>query len=153
MTRSLFLSLTLIGAAGVAFAKPNFTGQWKMDSAKSDWAQFPAPERFDRKITHTDPNLQMSTTQSGPQGEVTTELKYITDGRETTNTIRGTETKGTAKWDGDALVIESARPTPNGDIKILERWTSVNDGKAIQVDFTVTGGFGEVKMKIHLDKQ
>jgi hypothetical protein len=51
------------------------------------------------------------------------------------------------------LVIESIRPTPNGDLKIIERWAAVNDGKSLQVDMKVSGGFGDVAIKVHLDKQ
>ena len=51
------------------------------------------------------PNL----TQRGAQGEVTTELKYTTDGKASVNKVAGGEAKGTAQWQGEfdlTLVFE-----------------------------------------------
>jgi hypothetical protein len=87
------------------------------------------------------------------QGEINFDLKYTTDGKETTNTTRGGESKGTARWEGDVLVIESTRSTANGEFKSIERWTSTNDGKSTVIDAKIVGGFGEAAFKIHLDKQ
>ena len=123
MTRRIVLAIALLSFASVALAKPNFTGSWKINASKSKSAgDFPLPQKFERKITHDDPSLQISTTQSGFQGgaDRTTELKYTTDGKEVVNTVTGGEAKGVAKWEGDILVVESSREFQGNAIKQMD---------------------------------
>ncbi len=145
------LAVTLFAA--LAFAKPDFTGDWKMDPAKSDWGFLPAPEVLDRKITHKDPKLDVATKQSGVRGESKTESKLTTDGVETTVNMNGRETKATAKWDGDVLVVEVKWTNAQGDFALIERWKLAEDGKSISIEAKVTLPAGDVPLKIHLDKR
>ena len=101
-------SVALLAAAFgllAAQAKPNFSGTWKLNAGKSNFGPMPAPEARTDKITHQDPDLKDSFTQSGPMGDVTAEMKYSTDGKETTSTVRGNQIKSTAKWEGDELAF------------------------------------------------
>jgi len=138
-------------------AAPNFSGTWKMNASKSkSGGDFPLPQRFDRKITHAEPALQVTTTRSGFQGgeDITTETKYTTDGKETTNPgFGGSEMKSVTKWEGDVLTIKSTASTPNGDFTINERWSLSADGKSLEVKNKVAGGFGEFESTYVLDKQ
>jgi hypothetical protein len=54
MKRALIAVLltTVLTATAPAADKPNFSGEWKMDAAKSDFGQLPAPTSFVRKIAH-----------------------------------------------------------------------------------------------------
>ena len=156
MTRRIVLAIALICFATVAMAKPNFTGSWKINASKSkSTGDFPLPQKFDRKIAHADPSLQVSTTQSGFQGgaDRTTELKYTTDGKEVVNQLPNGEAKGTAKWDGDVLVVESTRKFQDNEIKQVERWSLSADGKTLEIENKISGGFGDFEMKYVLDKQ
>ena len=100
-------------------AAPNLTGSWMLNVAKSEYGQFPAPQVMTRQIQHKDPALSMSTYQKGAQGEVTTEVKYTTDGKPVVNG----ENHGFAHWDGDKLVIESSREFQGTQLKQREVWT------------------------------
>jgi hypothetical protein len=146
---SLLLSSTLV----LAQAKPNLSGEWVLNEAKSDFGRLPAPAKFVRKIEHNDPDLKMVTTQSGRRGEVTTELKYTTDGKECTNVIRGAEVKGTAKWEGDTLVINSKRELQGATIAFQERWTMSADGNTLSIATHITSPQGEADLKFVLEKQ
>src|SRR5271170_6669855 len=70
---TLFSAL-LVGSAGHAQAAPNFSGDWKMNIAKSDFGGIPAPELLTRVIRQNGINLEYSTRQKGASGDVTTEL-------------------------------------------------------------------------------
>lgn len=131
----------------LAAEKPNLTGNWKMNAEKSDWGKLPKPAGLLRKIVHNEPSLTVNTVFQTDKGELTTEFKYSTDGKESINTVRGVEVRSIAKWDGDALVIESHRPAQGGDFTTKEKWVTVDGGKAMvvmskstspQTDFTVT---------------
>lgn len=77
-------------------AKPNLSGTWKLNVAKSDFGPLPAPSARTDKIEQSDPNLKIAITQSGEQGEFTYTMAYTTDGKESTNVLRGNTFKSTA---------------------------------------------------------
>ncbi len=151
--RSLIAISTLALFAGLLSAqdKPNFSGSWKMDAAKSDFGPMPAPDKLERVIDHKDPDMQIKTTQSGQQGEVTSELKYKTDGTESVNKLRGTDVKGIAKFEGEKLVIRSKREVQGMEISITETWTLA--GKVLTIVNAIETPQGSFEGKIVLDKQ
>src|SRR5579862_5726456 len=121
------LCVTLLAAAGQA--APNLSGDWKLNVAKSNYGSFPAPLGATRKIVHTDPKLVMTTTQKSAQGDITTQLTYTTDGKEVVNKLQSGESKGSAQWIGDKLMIESSREVQGNVLKQKEIWTISADGK------------------------
>jgi hypothetical protein len=123
-------ALVLISVLSVpSAAAPNLSGSWMLNLAKSQYGQFPAPEVMTRTIRHQDPALSMSTFQKGAQGEVTSELKYTTDGKPVVNG----ENKGTARWDRDKLVIETSRDYQGVKLTQREEWTLSADGKTLTI--------------------
>ena len=147
---SIFFAATffLLGVQGQAAAR-NLSGVWKLNGAKSDYGKFPAPLNVIRKIMHNDPKLVLSTTQTGPQGDVTSDLTYTTDGKESLNG----DSKGTALWIGDKLMIESSRQFQGATLKQKEIWTLSADGKTLTVDSHVSIPNGEFDVKQVFDKQ
>jgi hypothetical protein len=154
MTRtSAFLALAFLISAAGASAAPNFSGDWKLNPARSKYGQFPAPSALTRKIQQVGPVLSMSTTQKGAQGEVTTELKYTTDGKPSVNKLATGDTQGVARWDGDHLVIESAREVQGGQAKQKETWSLSDGGKTLTIVTHVTVPQGEFDVTQVLEKQ
>ena len=129
-------------------AAPNLSGSWMLNVSKSEYGQFPAPQVMMRQIQHKDPALTMSTYQKGAQGEVTTELKYSTDGKPVVNG----ENRGTAHWDADKLVIESSREFQGTQLKQREVWTLSADGKTLTVATHVILPNGEFDVKQVFEK-
>jgi hypothetical protein len=138
----------------MTFAKPNFTGEWKMNAAKSDFGPTPAPQSLMRKVDHAEPNLRYISTQSGRQADITSEIKYTTDGKECVNETRMGPVRGTAQWEGDTLVIKYKTSSPQvGDIEGEDRWTLSSDGKTTTVKSIFRGGFGEAERTLVLEKE
>jgi hypothetical protein len=153
--RSLLAISTLALFAGSMLSaqdKPNFSGTWKMDGAKSDFGPMPAPDKLVRTITHKDPDVEIKTTQSGQQGEVTSELKYKTDGTESVNKLRGQDVKSVVKWEGEKLVVKSKREVQGMEISITETWT-MTEGKVLTITNAIETPQGSFEAKIVLDKQ
>lgn len=146
--------LLLASAAAHAADHPNFTGEWKMNPAKSNFGPMPAPDLLVRSIDHHDPSLDIKTHQKGARGDVTSELKYSTDGKPATNTVQGREAKGTARWEGDTLVIESWLEIQNMEIKGKEVWSLSDGGKTLTIhNHTSIPQQGEFDSTLVLDKQ
>jgi hypothetical protein len=113
----------------------------------------PAPASRTDKIVHEDPELKDSYTQSGQMGVVTAEMKYSTDGKETTNSIRGNEIKSTAKWEANDLVIAGKASFNGADVTLNDRWSLSPDGKTLTIQRHVNSPMGDTDQKIVLDKQ
>jgi hypothetical protein len=129
-------------------AAPNFSGNWVLNLAKSQYGQFPAPEIMTRQILHNDPALSMSTYQKGAQGEVTTELQYSTDGKPVVNG----QNQGLAHWEGDKLVIETSRDYQGTKLTQREEWTLSGDGKTLTINTHVKLPNGEFDVKQVFEK-
>lgn len=142
---------TVFSAA--AFAKPNFSGNWKMNASETNFGQIPPPERLERKIAHEEPNIKFTTTQSGPQGDVTSEMAYTTDGKPAVNKTRAGEVTSVAKWDGDVLTVNSKREIQGVEITQSERWMLSEDGKRLTIENTINTPQGDFKLKLVMDKQ
>ncbi|MBK5294611.1 MAG: hypothetical protein JJE04_23385 [Acidobacteriia bacterium] len=136
-----------------AVAKPNFSGDWKMDPAKSDFGPMPTPDLLTYKIKHEEPTVEMASQQKGAQGEYEANSKYTTDGKECVNTIRNTEIKSTVTWDGDSIKMVSKLIFQGADLTLDDKWTLSEDGKTITVDRQISSPQGDLTMKTVLVKQ
>src|SRR5882724_6524519 len=131
--RILTVALVAFAVAALAAAadKPNFSGSWKLDAAKSDFGPTPPPDKMDLKVDHSDPKLKVTQAQSGAQGEDTSEMSFTTDGKEVTNTMRGMDIKGTANWEGDAIVVNNKLDLGGTEIKLKQTYTLSEDKKVL----------------------
>ena len=131
-------------------APPNLTGEWKLNVSKSEFGPIPAPESATRSVKHTDPALEITTHQKGQAGETTTTLKYTTDGKVSENAH--VQAKGTAKWDGDKLVIDSVRNFQGTEVKLHDVWTLSADGKTLTVNSQLSVPQGDFEIKWVFEK-
>lgn len=136
-------------AIAAASAKPNFSGTWRLNKAKSNYGPVSAPARMERKIVHEDPMLKMMIIQTNDEGERTLEQVYRTDGAESVNKVGSREVTSIAKWDGQALVISSER----GDFAQNERWTLSEDGKVLTLVNRIKSPKGNFEVTVVMDKQ
>ena len=150
MTRSLFLfSILAASSTLVAFAKPNFSGEWKVDTGKSDFGDMPPPSSIVMQIDHSDPKLTAKQFQSGgPLGEMTADLHYTTDGSETKNTVRGSEMVSTSKWTGDALRINTKMAWQGNAVNVVETWKLTSGGKNLEILREISSEQGASSMKL-----
>jgi hypothetical protein len=154
MRRLLACVYTAVLLASSAFAAPNLTGDWKLNLAKSQYGLLPAPIEVTRKINLNGISLSMSTYQKSAQREATSELKYTTDGKVCVNKTASGESKGTAHWEGDTLIVESSQPNGAMEIKSHEAWTLSSDGRTLTILTHLTiPQQGEIDVKQVFEKQ
>ncbi len=143
-----------LGLAAGAQAKPNFSGDWKLNVDKSDFGPMPAPTSMTAKIDHADPNLKVATAVSSPQqGDASYDSKYTTDGKESANSMGPMETKSTVTWDGDDLAVITKLDAGGTEISIKSKWNLSADGKTMTQTAHVTSPQGEIDLKYVFDKQ
>src|SRR6267143_951192 len=110
MLRKLLSIISLTGLLLVttfAQQKPDFSGTWKLNVAKSDFGMLGGPTSRTDVITHKDPSLSNSVTAEGAQGKQQYTVSYTTDGKEAANKMGDREIKSVLKWAGSNLVISS----------------------------------------------
>ncbi len=150
MKRSVFLALTtawLVAAAD----KPNLSGSWKMVAEKSDFGRMPAPTKYEQTIEHKDPNLKVTIAQTGQNGDRSNDFVYHTGGKETTNDTRGGQTKSKAKWQADALVINSTLTIRGNEVPVVERYSLGADG-LLTLTRKLTTPSGDFETRIVMSK-
>jgi hypothetical protein len=134
MNRRVFALSAIVAAAcfaAPADSKPDFSGDWKLNVEKSNFGPMPGPESSTRKIVHKDPEVAVTTTQTGgPQGDMTTDIKFTTDGKEATNDIKtnnklniqgmdiSSEERMAISDDGKVLTNTQKITTPQGDFEV-----------------------------------
>jgi hypothetical protein len=148
-------SILVLLAASAAFAAvPDFSGTWKLNASKSEFGQFPAPASFTQKITHAEPKLTVAGKMSSDMGDVEFTASYTTDGKETTNQgFGGSESKSTAKWDGDTLLMETKGTFGDNSYTMKDKWSLSADGKVLTLVRHFSSANGEMDQKMVFDKQ
>jgi hypothetical protein len=147
---ALFVLTTLAGTAAAA-DKPNLSGEWKMNAAKSNFGGLPAPSAIVRKVTHADPSLVIVEDQTSDLGTQTATRKYTTDGKETSFEANGAEVKGSAVWEGTAIVVNSTVDAIG--VRFTDRMTVSEDGRTLTSVVRITSPQGELDITIVFDRQ
>jgi len=156
MIRKILLVTLLIGLPlTTAFAqqKPDFSGTWKLNVAKSDFGALPGPESRTDVITHKDPSLSDNVTAEGAQGKQQYTVNYTTDGKEVVNKIGPREIKSTLKWEGSDLVISSKFLYNDAEVNARASWALSPEGKTLTITVHFASSLGETDQKIIFEKQ
>ena len=131
----------------LAADKPDFSGHWVIDLAKSDFGMMPPPSKMERDIEHKDPSMSIKSIQVGERGEMKNESSYTTDGKEATIKMRNREAKVKAKWDGNKLKVNSKSKFNGNEFTQEETWTLSDDGKTLTIDNAIKAPQGEFTTK------
>jgi hypothetical protein len=146
----------LIAALAITAAaadKPNISGEWKMNLAKSVFGPVPAPTSFTRKVTHAEPSLTITDDQKGGTGDQSDTRRYITDGKEIEYQANGANVKGAASWEGDALVIKSLVDAGGISISVAEKMTLSDGNKTLTDAVHIVTPQGDIDITYIFDKQ
>src|SRR5215216_422078 len=117
------LAAMVIPFPALAQNKPDFSGTWTMDAAKSD----PPPQGRGGgggggTLTIKQTGTELAVTSEGRQGPQT--MTYKLDGSPSSNEVMGRggaqTVKSTAKWEGSSLVIETTREMGGNTITTKE---------------------------------
>ena len=142
--------------AAASAAPVSFAGSWKLNKAKSNFGQMPEeyqPSAITRVIAHDDKLLNIKSTQSGAQGDMTADLKINLDGTESTNQFMGGDAKTVGKWTGPSITTNTKRDIQGMSLDITEKWVKIND-KVMNVETKIGGTpMGEIVMTYVFEKE
>ncbi len=148
---TILIALPLVSL--LAQQKPDFSGTWKLNVAKSDFGPLPGPESRTDVVTHKEPSLSNNVTAEGAQGKQQYTVNYTTDGKEAVNNIGPREVKSTLKWDGSNLKITSKFLFNDSPVTGEATWTLSPDGKTLTINGHFSSSMGEADQKLVFEKQ
>lgn len=128
---TLLFAFTL--AAGAPRPRPNFTGTWRANFAKSK-LQIKQPDNTTFTIDHREPRFKLSRTHTFEGKSDTWGIELTTDGKEVVLREAQRTIRARLIWDGDALVFDVAIEMPAGTGADKVRYSLSRDGKT----FTAT---------------
>lgn len=149
--RLVLIPLTLLCLS--AANRPSFTGDWIMDTEKSNFGQLPRPVEYERKIDHKEPVIRMSVRQVTQMGQQTVDLTLRTDGQVTSNRSSTGEAKTTGKWVGRDLQLTTTREVEGGEAVTRETWSLSEDGLTLTSITLLRTPRGVFEVKMVLNKQ
>ena len=136
-------------------AKPDFSGTWSRDNAKSSGLQGAlADAALTMVVVHHDPELKISRSIKFNDQERSQELAYYTDRRGETNPsvfARG-DLKSKTKWDKNKIESRASWSTMSrsgepSDFDLTERWELTPDGKTLTDTVEISSGRGVRTLK------
>jgi hypothetical protein len=146
--------LLALPIAGVfAQQKPDFSGTWKLNLAKSFLGELGGPNSRTDVIIHKAQTLSVSTVAASLHGKEEYKLDYTTDGKESINILSPYQVKSIVKWVGGNLVISSRFVYRNLNITSEATWTLSPDGKTLTIKTNVKGDLGNHTQRFVLEKQ
>jgi hypothetical protein len=144
------LALALL-AVGQPSAKPNFSGEWKMNASKSNFGALPPPTSITRSITHAEPSLSIVEQQVSDLGNQNATRTYKTDGSEASFTASGADVKGKATWSDNTLVMVSSVDAIG--LTFTDRMSLSTDSRTLTSVIHVAAPQGELDLTIVFDRQ
>ncbi|HPG39710.1 MAG TPA: hypothetical protein PLP19_13175 [bacterium] len=158
MKKVLFLSILL--CAAIAFAGPNYSGEWTLNKEKSGIDENgPGFRMFSGNLVVVHNNvLTVTRTGLNRDGQETkTEEKYTLDGKECFNKTEFREKTSTVTFsaDGKTMTIKSVtkmnRDGNEFSMEGTEKWSLQADGKILFIDSTTNSPRGERTMQLYYD--
>jgi hypothetical protein len=140
-------------ASLAAQSKPNFSGTWKLNVEKSDFGVLPPSNSRTDVVDHQDPNLKVSVSDDGAQGQQNYTLVMTTDGKEAINKPGGLEMKSIATWNANNLVVNAKLQFQGSDVGIKTSWALSDDGKTLTESAHLESPMGETDQKMVFEKQ
>jgi hypothetical protein len=145
------IAVAALAVPGAAADKPNFSGDWKMNAAKSNFGPIPGPASIVRKVTHAEPSLAIVEEQQGDMGTQVTTRKYTTDGKEITFESGGAVVRGTAVWEGNTLILTSIVDAIS--VTFTDRMSLSADGRTLTSAVHIASAQGDLDLVVAFDKQ
>lgn len=143
--------LSLLAGSASAQNKPNFTGTWKMNAAKSTFGGGPAPDYINRTISHAEPGLLIEEEQLGPAGLQKTTRKYATDGTPMSFESQGTQVTSSAAWEGNTLIVVSKVEAIG--VQFTDKMTLSGDGNTLSSAVRIDSPQGGVDVLVVFDRK
>jgi hypothetical protein len=161
MSRKVSVGLfVLVLLGGALWAAPDFSGKWVLNKDKSEYTMGRGGSTPDVTMTveQSGDTLKVHQRLSGEFGDRDTDYTLQINGQsQEIQGMMGQPAQATAKWDGNALVVETKqevqRDNFQGTISNTDRWELSADGKVLTISGKGSTPRGERVNKRVFDKK
>src|SRR5438105_162678 len=152
---------SICSAAAVIKMNADFKGEWTFNEQKSKLAEGRFRMNAQKiKVSQEGDAMVIERTSASPNGDNLTSTEKLTfDGKTTESTAFGnSKKKSAATWsqDGQQLTINSTivfeRDGNQFEVKIVEVWKLIDNGKSLSIDYTSTSPRGTSNNTFVYDK-
>ena len=133
----LLVAASVIAVAAPDSGKPDFTGNWTLNTAKSSFGKMPKPQTMMLKAERKGEVLHSTQTTDDGQGPKSVEGDWFLDGKQhpVDPTAQGNKQTQMSRWQGNTLIAE--RRSEDGGYQETIRMTLSSDGKTATERVTV----------------
>jgi hypothetical protein len=142
--------LAIVAAVSLAAAKPNFSGEWQLNLAKSNYGKMPGPTSMLRRITHAEPSLEIVDDQNGGRRTGVSTRKYMTGGQSTSFQVNGAPVEGSAVWEANSLVVTTK--VESIGLTFKDKMSLSADGKQMTSEVHIDSGQGPADVTLVFDR-
>ena len=114
-------------------ARPNFSGDWTLNRAACTLS--PGADGVKGAtwhIEHREPRFRHKASFETQGNPITFDYELLTDGPEVTAADGAATTTGTARWDGNALLVTWRTTHPGGEVRISFRHELMDEGRQLR---------------------
>ena len=155
---AIALSTMSVSAAPI-LARPDFSGEWKLNEQKSELGQFAQMSPTIIKVESTDGAMAIERHSKSMAGEDATNNEKLTfDGKATETSLQNNfKRTSTAKWsdDGQTLTVNSTIVGNNDgqqfEVKQTQVWKLL-DNKSLSIESNSVSSFGTFNTRLIYDK-
>lgn len=145
---ALLIAWFVFSLPAFAQTKPNVSGIWKMNPAKSKFNNG-GPDAITIVLNQQEQNLTEQMTIATPNGEQKADMKYTLDGKESANTLGPNPIKSVVNWEGNTLLVNWTM----GDGYFNRKINLSEDGKVLTMLVSQKQQGSEVTDTVVFDKQ
>jgi hypothetical protein len=129
----------------------DFTGRWNLDLSRSRFIG-PPPKSISIKIKHSDPDLvqeMLVTRADGREQRIIFQCR--TNGEQNRSVLNGKSIRGSAKWRGKELAIESWMHVGESERFFCDFWSLSADGRVLSMEHRDDALAGQLAVMERLD--
>jgi polyvinyl alcohol dehydrogenase (cytochrome) len=158
----IFLTFVALGSISLVQEKPNFSGTWKLNVAKSEFGMVPPPTSETIVIEQNGLSIRENVSQDGQQGQQEYTVEFVADGKEVTIPADSPRAhlgqailhKISASWQGSSLLTVADVEVQGLNITSKTTYTLSEDGKVLTgLTSILTTSMGNFNIKEIYEKE
>ncbi len=139
-------------APAASGAKPNYSGTWKLDTAKSDFGPLPPPDSETDVIDHKEPTVVINVDAATAQGPQKYTLNTTTDNVESAIKMGPRDAKIKTTWEAGNIASTVKLTFNDQDVSMKRVYVLSPDGKTLTVNNHLESPMGEADQKLIFEK-
>lgn len=139
-------------APAASGSKPNYTGTWKLNTAKSDFGPLPPPDSETDVIEHKEPAVVINVDAATAQGPQKYTVNTTTDNVESAVKMGPRDAKIKTTWEAGNLSSTVKLSFNDQDVSMKRVYILSPDGKTLTVNNHLESPMGEADQKMIFEK-